>query len=358
MGEKSNEARCQDTFYQSINNQIARQQSRQELVDLWRDVAPEGCTTISLADLKEYWASSKRFHHYFHSMDIDIGFLEYALTSGDEDGDGQVSFEEFAHSVVSIKNTDPGPVVAFIKHTLLDALSEVSSFKAQCVSLHQDVLKRISAFEAAAVASATGEDAKMSSPKSECIRSAASPRLAQATTLTTISTAISTVREEMLPRPRLLEHRSFPVPTNTFHPAQQRIKPTPRHLNVDGVEPAIDLDRDIAEQVHRIQSQVKHLMVAISAAEESVRIDCSAHLSELLASLSEALPGHVPPYPPSQAPQKNPTKELNQNCGGFCPSQERPEHIGSFPWWDGKASMNWPMEDDLASNNWPMSSKI
>merc|ERR1712008_164017 len=93
--EKSNEARCQDTFYQSINNRSVRQQSRQELVELWQDVAPDGCTTISLADLKEYWASSNRFHNYFHSMDIDIGFLEYALTSQDLDGDGKVSFEEF-----------------------------------------------------------------------------------------------------------------------------------------------------------------------------------------------------------------------------------------------------------------------
>merc|ERR1712008_441421 len=151
----------------------------------------------------------------------------------------------------------------------------------------------------------------------------------------------------------------FPVPTNAFHPAQQRSKPTPRHLNVDDVKPAIDLDHDIAEQVHRIESQVKHLMVAISAAEESVRIDCSAHMSELLASLSEALPQHVLPCSPSQAPQK-PQPSPNgpmEKWKGFCPSRERPEYIGSCPWWDEKASMNRPM-DKPAPTNLPMSSKI
>jgi len=300
---------------------------------LWQDVAHEGCNTIGVAELKELWASSTLFQTYFHSMDIDLGFLEYVLTSLDLDGHGLVSFEQFARAVVGIKDTDPGPVSAFIKHSILDVLKEVSSVKAQCESYHQDVLKRISQSEAVTAAYVTAA-AGMSSSKSECVgfhqdvlkrisegeavapacvtseaarmiaargmlsTAITSPLAAQTATPTSASTATPMARKETLARARLLEHRSFQTPTKAFHPAQVKGQLVPRHLNVDDVKPAIPMDHDIEERV-RIEPPAKHLMV-------DIRMDCLGHMKPPSASLSEALPCYVPPRSPREVPSLPP----------------------------------------------------
>jgi len=302
--DKSNEARDQDIFYQAISNQNVRRQAKQELMELWQE--HEGDNMMSVAEVKKMWASSTLFRDYFHSMDVDLGFSEYALTSLHPDGDGLVSFEQFASAVVRIKRTDPGPVSAFIKHALKDVLKEVSSVKAQCENSHHDVLRRISQCEAVTATHVTAEAAGVRAAKGTLSTSITSPPEAETATPTSTSTATPKAREKTAARARLLEHQSFQTLTKVCHPARQKTQLVPRPLNVDDVKPTIAMDHDIEERVHRIESQVKPLFADISAGGEPVRKDCIDHMSRVSAPLSEALPCYVPIRCPREVPSLHP----------------------------------------------------
>jgi len=140
--DKANEARCQDMTYQTMNTRRKKREARRELRALWNEVG-DGDSDISLDELQKLWASSDTFHDYFKSMDIDMSFLQYALQIMDTDNDGLVTFEEFAESVVRLKNTDAGPVIAFVKHQSSQMMSELIGLKDQLCSFQQNMVKMV-----------------------------------------------------------------------------------------------------------------------------------------------------------------------------------------------------------------------
>jgi len=107
-----------------------RDVAKRELKHLWNELEDnDNSNTMSLAELKHLFNTSERFRDYFKSLDIDMPFLEYAFKIMDADGSGDCSLEDFAASVVQLKNTDPGPVASFIKYQLSQLSTDVADLK-------------------------------------------------------------------------------------------------------------------------------------------------------------------------------------------------------------------------------------
>jgi len=133
------EAYHHDDTYKATSHRRVYQRARQELMVLLQEVAANTGNTISLTDLKVLWVSSATFHDYFTAMNVDMSFLEHALALMDSDSDGEVTFDDFADSVVRLKNTDAGPVAAFIQHQVTQVMNELTDLKTQVSSFQKEM---------------------------------------------------------------------------------------------------------------------------------------------------------------------------------------------------------------------------
>jgi len=128
--EKANEARQHDTTYKDMVDKKVQNDAKREVTHLWHDLEDDdNSNTMSLQELKHLYHTSDKFRNYFKRLDIDMPFLEYAFKIMDADGSGDCSLEDFAASVVKLKNTDPGPVVSYIKYQITQVVSDVAEIK-------------------------------------------------------------------------------------------------------------------------------------------------------------------------------------------------------------------------------------
>lgn len=322
--EKANEARCQDSFYQATMARKMKQQDRQELLSLWEGIADHD-STISVHELKELWATSTTFHDYFKSMDIDRGFLEYALTSVANNSDGRVTFNEFAESVVRLKNTKVGPVAAFIKHKVTEVLKELDAVKDQC-QVFQDMPKAAIENEACElvlkevldvkaqfsnfrqeIANKVGEDAVASSVLKE---------------IGVVKTQLESFRQEMLKDisanvgdvvaaaaasavvgikvtgPQTVSSTSAPVVMHTASPCHPQLRlaasegthAPSKNVRQPGGASTEDSERGLADRLRNIESKLGRLVAASPGAEERVQMELAA----VSGALSRAMPAGLP----------------------------------------------------------------
>lgn len=339
--EKANEARCQDSFYQAIMAQKVKNQDRQELLSLWEGIADHD-STISMHELKELWASSAVFHDYFKSMDIDRGFLEYALTSTDNDGDGRVTFNEFAESVVKLKNTNVGPVAAFIKHKVTEVLRELANVKDQC-RIYQDTPKTTNQDVASEVVLKELLDVKaqFTSFREEIATKACDGTMANAVLkeISAVKTQLDTIRQEMLKDisagvrevvaaaeasaavgvkvmatsvipPASRGHRQLRLAANEGTHVLPINWRQPGGANTD------DSKQDIAEQMRNVEAH-QGRMVAAGPVEEAVQMELEA----VSGALSRMMPASLPC---NEAQPQRPTESRGRRRWSNSPNRSAP----------------------------------
>jgi len=111
-------------------------------MDYFRAADVDMSKSLSLTEVKTAYHEEESFRSFFVSQDMDLPFLEYAfklaLKGGKEEED-EVSFEDFAESVISMKNSDTGPVMALIKCQVGTIVDKVNTLQDQVLKLTADL---------------------------------------------------------------------------------------------------------------------------------------------------------------------------------------------------------------------------
>mmetsp|Transcript_45683 Transcript_45683/g.85626 ORF Transcript_45683/g.85626 Transcript_45683/m.85626 type:complete len:615 (+) Transcript_45683:70-1914(+) len=101
----------------------AHQKSLQKLC---REMDSDGSQTITFNELMSAFESNMEFKTTLHAMDIDREDLEAVFNILDDDGSGDVAYDEFVQQLYKMKTNNSSTMLVFIKHYITEVRRNVA----------------------------------------------------------------------------------------------------------------------------------------------------------------------------------------------------------------------------------------
>jgi len=116
------------------------EKARQRLFKICTEMDKDGDGHLSMLELSEGFDAHAEFSNTLRAMDISRDDISLVFSIMDEDGSGEIDYNEFVEQVYKMKSSDSHTLLVFIKHYVTEVRSNVLSQMA----LLQDMVSKTS----------------------------------------------------------------------------------------------------------------------------------------------------------------------------------------------------------------------